>query len=866
MQPGWIQRCRLFILIIVVVLAYPTQAGSNILIVRAQGDEPGIPGSSAAPFNSSSLRYQVEIIFQHNLLSFYFEDKVKDIATTYTKGTDYEGRLNINRPPLRDYLNLYVFYYSRALPSYLKYNCTTSWKEQIILCDEALLDSILETMPVVYDQGDGVQYPFLMNWVIGHEIGHAVLKHDPSQYLNFSLAVANESHEQAQETSVEKWTKDFYAGNRTEQEADQFAIDGLNIGPSARSTWLQYGNNLADTIFWEAGDSEGGPIIVNFDPKQHPPMFLRTLHLFYKLREEYIDFQDYPDFFTSFQNIELHKGPITRGDMFFGGFYLGSDFPPDVNRRYVIDRALSLWVHGEREYASLFADAICTDGNSTQLDPAYGDLLNMFCTEFLVGYSTDTIDSHPASDIAHCDSVEVGSAGLCVGLLMLQGAICHTHALEVLPSQQDFCLSKERYKTIYLKYDGNVQFETWSGMLDWLVPLEYLFRSEVVNNSPDKLDSFVYNALLTAIEQNEGQIGRQLLVSHIAQLQTQDNDERLIFFQQALWNLYSLTGDRLSRKELDGEIGRLLDGTSAVNRDLIRYNYVTAINEGLQIFLAADNCEVPVDVLSQAEKVALAFDLDQDLKGVLMDNIAYAHLCAKTGNPRSALQFADAALHITNEQGQVNKDDYLERLYVLTFAYLKAGEYVLAQSKAFEFVKLYREQTSREFDTANSMKVSGVEVTLDKILSVSEPANLVQEIIDSLKIQIERGDNDFVAQQINQALNIPGPSLSLPAETWNALCWWGALYGRASDVVGGACERAVVLASKDLLAGHRESRGVARALTNDVDGALEDFRFFVDNWEGRESAEREDWIKRLGAGESPKAIFNAETIEMLRHE
>ena len=60
----------------------------------------------------------------------------------------------------------------------------------------------------------------------------------------------------------------------------------------------------------------------------------------------------------------------------------------------------------------------------------------------------------------------------------------------------------------------------------------------------------------------------------------------------------------------------------------------------------------------------------------------------------------------------------------------------------------------------------------------------------------------------------------------------------------------------------RDSRGLARALTGDVAGAIDDFEAFV-AWtqNDRDRAQRQDWIAALRAGENP---FTAEELRSLR--
>ena len=103
------------------------------------------------------------------------------------------------------------------------------------------------------------------------------------------------------------------------------------------------------------------------------------------------------------------------------------------------------------------------------------------------------------------------------------------------------------------------------------------------------------------------------------------------------------------------------------------------------------------------------------------------------------------------------------------------------------------------------------------------------------------------------------PKLNISANSWNSLCWRGSLQGYAADVLD-SCEKAVNLAPKN--GNIRDRRGLARALTGDIQGAIEDFQAFVD-WtsEDDRKAQRQRWIEALRAGEDP---FTPEELDRLR--
>ncbi len=64
------------------------------------------------------------------------------------------------------------------------------------------------------------------------------------------------------------------------------------------------------------------------------------------------------------------------------------------------------------------------------------------------------------------------------------------------------------------------------------------------------------------------------------------------------------------------------------------------------------------------------------------------------------------------------------------------------------------------------------------------------------------------------------PQVEISANDWNSLCWYGSLHESAKEVMF-ACEKAVKLASNH--GNIRHSRGLARALTGDYQGAIADF-------------------------------------------
>ena len=81
-----------------------------------------------------------------------------------------------------------------------------------------------------------------------------------------------------------------------------------------------------------------------------------------------------------------------------------------------------------------------------------------------------------------------------------------------------------------------------------------------------------------------------------------------------------------------------------------------------------------------------------------------------------------------------------------------------------------------------------------------------------------------------------------------------------------ACEKGVELEPEN--GAYHDRRGLARALTGDYEGAIEDFMFFVE-WSKENGlyeqygAQREAWIAELSARRNP---FDEATLEVLLNE
>jgi WD40 repeat protein/tetratricopeptide (TPR) repeat protein len=104
-------------------------------------------------------------------------------------------------------------------------------------------------------------------------------------------------------------------------------------------------------------------------------------------------------------------------------------------------------------------------------------------------------------------------------------------------------------------------------------------------------------------------------------------------------------------------------------------------------------------------------------------------------------------------------------------------------------------------------------------------------------------------------------TLKIPAKSWNTLCWFGSLWRQAGEVMF-ACERAVQLEPENW--GIRDRRGVARAMTGNINAAIEDFQEYIKKAKDPvRKSQRQHWIDALRAGEDP---FTDEEIKMLFYQ
>ena len=126
---------------------------------------------------------------------------------------------------------------------------------------------------------------------------------------------------------------------------------------------------------------------------------------------------------------------------------------------------------------------------------------------------------------------------------------------------------------------------------------------------------------------------------------------------------------------------------------------------------------------------------------------------------------------------------------------------------------------------------------------------------------VREGQIEEAKTAFSQALQHQ-PSLNDSAEYWNSICWVGSLHGHAKGVLT-VCEKAVTLDPENK--SYQDSRGLAKALTGDLVGALADFQAAVDSgvldYSEDVKQRRLRWIEALKSGNNP---LTPEELEELR--
>ncbi|NEQ50930.1 MAG: pentapeptide repeat-containing protein [Leptolyngbya sp. SIO3F4] len=191
----------------------------------------------------------------------------------------------------------------------------------------------------------------------------------------------------------------------------------------------------------------------------------------------------------------------------------------------------------------------------------------------------------------------------------------------------------------------------------------------------------------------------------------------------------------------------------------------------------------------------------------------------------------------------------------LTRADLKGANFSLTDLTNANLSDVCWDWATQWANAAGLHKARNVPVALTQNLKLTAAMQLSHGMSLAKNAEIQAAISAYhEAQSLDSELEISGQS-------WNTLCWFGSLHGDASEVLY-ACENAVRSDPDNVE--FKESRGLARCLIGDIEGALADFQTSLDAdsvLSDSERARREYWINMLQAGQNPITL---EELEELR--
>ncbi|MEI6331881.1 MAG: tetratricopeptide repeat protein [Pseudanabaena sp. ELA645] len=217
-------------------------------------------------------------------------------------------------------------------------------------------------------------------------------------------------------------------------------------------------------------------------------------------------------------------------------------------------------------------------------------------------------------------------------------------------------------------------------------------------------------------------------------------------------------------------------------------------------------------------------------------------------------------------------------------AYNSLGNVLNKQNRLDEAIAAYRKaiEINPKYDYAyyNLGYILGKQNKLDEAIAAYRKAIEINPKYD----YAYNGLGNVLDKQdkLNEAITAYRKAIEINpkyALAYSNICWISILAWQAKDVLS-ICEKAIELAltsEKDLYKGlYRGNRGLARAITGNIEGAIEDFEAYLewldtstnisDSTKSQLRAKRQQWIKELRTGKLPSEVFTKEVLEELKKE
>jgi len=166
----------------------------------------------------------------------------------------------------------------------------------------------------------------------------------------------------------------------------------------------------------------------------------------------------------------------------------------------------------------------------------------------------------------------------------------------------------------------------------------------------------------------------------------------------------------------------------------------------------------------------------------------------------------------------------------------------------------------------------GLNAALNVPETLAQTPRFKAAVVLSQGMDVVMQGNVLTAIRAYQDAQTIDTGLEIASWVWDLLCWFGSLHNQATEILF-ASEKATQL-NPDRPS-YRETRGLVRALTDDLQGAIEDFESVIESeaksgvfiGSGRfndltdYALQRREWLESLRLGRNP---FTPEVLEVLR--
>jgi hypothetical protein len=220
---------------------------STLATCQAKNDRASTVGGRM-PRSTSPQESMVQTALDSGWTTNVWNGRIGAAIPPLVAHTAYSSQWQINERVRPGWLNIYVLRaditaeFTRLPPlmQQVAGNCAYAGAPGIVVCDEAFLatfltDIGLETYVSQWPDAKGrlsVYRSAFLSWVLGHEIGHAVLQHPPSHFGRdaFTTMVANASLSQRRELQADSFfVSRLYSNETRALDVVRLTIDLLNI-------------------------------------------------------------------------------------------------------------------------------------------------------------------------------------------------------------------------------------------------------------------------------------------------------------------------------------------------------------------------------------------------------------------------------------------------------------------------------------------------------------------------------------------------------------------------------------------------------------------------------------------------------------